>query len=195
MTDHMSHISEGLTEGRAAGGPELYDLVSLIALTHSRMIRPFERSFARRFTGLQIMTLCMLMQSGPRSITDIASELYLSKQQTAKLIAKLHLLGCVRRFHPSDDHRVVLVELSEETARMMRSHRSSFYERLTERITEHGGPDAAARFNRAVEEIRQVLELLPADNVSGGAFREADAPPEQDPPDSPPRTDQADDAQ
>ena len=161
--------SAGSQETAPGGMPgaetsEICDLVSLIALTHSRMIRPFERSFARRFTGLQIMALCMLMERSPRSITDIASELCLSKQQTAKLIAKLHLRGCVRRYHPSDDHRVVLVELSDETAGMMRDQRSEFYSRLIGRIAEQSGQQAVDRFNEAVGQIRQVLSMLPAES-------------------------------
>lgn len=137
------------------------DIVSLIALTHSRMIRPFERSFANKFTGLEIIILCMLLEYGPCSISDIAAQLCLSKQQIAKLIAKLNLRGCVKRSHPSEDHRVVLVELTEETADMMRARRGDFYERLTKRIEETGGAENVKRFNDAVREMSSVLSALP----------------------------------
>ncbi len=136
------------------------DILSFLSLVHSYLIRPFERLFNDQLTNLQIITLCLLWQNGPASITEIADRLYLSKQQMAKLIGNLSDRGYIKRYHPSRDRRVVLVELTENTAEMLNAQRQIYAKSLVERIEREKGEQAAEHFLRSIYDIGDILSNL-----------------------------------
>lgn len=152
---HMANAGQGFT--------------NFLALTYSRLLKPFEDLFGGGLTVLQLITLCALRRNGPVPITELASRLGVTKQQMTKLLAHLSKMGHICKYPCSSDKRIVLVALSSETAAMLEERRECFVRQLHNHITRQLGDISAQSFLDNIERLDTVLALLPVD-IKGSSF-------------------------
>ncbi len=88
-------------------------LLNLMSLFRNRLIQPFEQSHRGSISRLQYNILRSLREKGPLSMSELASEMNISKQQLTPLIYKLLEKGLIDRGTDDKDHRVVLIAFNE----------------------------------------------------------------------------------
>jgi DNA-binding MarR family transcriptional regulator len=79
---------------------------------HDKFTRPGEKIARLRLAPAQFHALSCLYRQGPLSISELASELKISKQQTTPLICRLIDSGLVMRKADEHDRRIVRVEIT-----------------------------------------------------------------------------------
>jgi len=137
------------------------DLLGFLALVNCKLILPFEELFKGELTNLQLLTICALRDSGETSVTALANQLFLSKQQMTKIISKLCEDGYIeRRRHPSDG-RIVLVRLSEKTEGLMNERHARFAAAAGKVISKYDCEQDVGRFNDLIDELSRILAVLP----------------------------------
>ena len=86
--------------------------LSLFEAIHDKFTRPGEKITRHRLAPAQFHTLGFLHRRGPLSISELANELKISKQQTSPLICKLIGSGLVAKKVDEHDRRVVFIEIT-----------------------------------------------------------------------------------
>ncbi len=137
------------------------DLLGFLALVNCKLLLPFEELFRGELTNLQLLTVCALRGGREVSVTALADQLYLSKQQMTKIVSKLCEDGhIVRRRHPSDG-RIVLVRLSGQTNDLLTRRHDRFASAARRVIEQYDGVQDAGRFNELISELNRILSALP----------------------------------
>jgi DNA-binding MarR family transcriptional regulator len=80
---------------------------------HNKFTRPGEKIARLRLAPAQFYALSLLCRQGSLTISELASELKISKQQTTPLICRLINSGLVVRKADEHDRRIVRVEITE----------------------------------------------------------------------------------
>lgn len=137
------------------------DFISFLALINCKLIRPFEELFRGEFTNLQLLTLCALSESGPIPVTALADRLYVPKQQMTKLIACLTKNGHIRRTRSPNDHRIILVELTDSTEQLLAERRALFVRSVGEIISHYDGDQEVSLFMQHISGLNSILSSLP----------------------------------
>ena len=85
----------------------------LFSQMHDKFLRPGEKITRPWLGGAQFRALSHLHRQGPLPISELASELKISKQQTTPLICRLIDGGLVVRKADEHDRRIVRIEITE----------------------------------------------------------------------------------
>lgn len=104
-----------------------------------------------------------LLGAEPRTVSDLASRLGISKQGAAQIVEDMERRGYVVRRPDPADRRARLVELSDRGADALAVARRFHRETENRLVRAHG--------RQAVEELRAVLRAL-ADQAPEGLYRE-----------------------
>jgi DNA-binding MarR family transcriptional regulator len=87
--------------------------LSLFGDMHEKFTRPGEKIARLRLAPGQYYVLSLLRRHGPVSISGLANEMKISKQQTTPLISRLIGHNLVARKTDEHDRRIVRIELTE----------------------------------------------------------------------------------
>jgi DNA-binding MarR family transcriptional regulator len=87
--------------------------LSLFGEMHEKFTRKGEKITRPRLAAGQFFALSMLHRKGPLSISELANELQISKQQTTPLICKLIENNLSVRKADEHDRRIVRIEITE----------------------------------------------------------------------------------
>lgn len=138
-------------------GKELvHALLSLHPLFRKFIDRPMELEFSPDLTVTQFHTMIELGFADAMNMTQLAAQLYVSKQQLTKIIDGLVEKGFVRRFGDENNRRVVLVEATEKGRKLMLDTQTQFVNSFApafDRLSDVQKRKVA----QAVEDIRQTL--------------------------------------
>ena len=134
----------------------VYALLSLNPLFRKLIDRPMELEFSDDLTVTQFHTMVELSFTDAMNMTQLAAQLYISKQQLTKIIDGLVEKGFVRRFGDENNRRVVLVEATEKGRKLMLDTQTQFVDSFApafDRLSDVQKRKVA----QAVEDIRQTL--------------------------------------
>ncbi len=137
----------------------LDQLLSINPLFRKLITRPMELCFSTDLTVTQLYTMTALSETDCMNMTQLASQLYISKQQLTKIVDALVEKGFVHRFGDPNNRRVVLVSLTESGQKLMRQHQEVFIDNLIPAFDQL--TDAQKhKLVSAAEDIRQILQNL-----------------------------------
>ena len=88
-------------------------ILSLFGDMHDKFTRPGEKIARLRLAPAQYYALSFLRRHGPLSISELACELKISKQQTTPLISRLIDNNLAARKTDEHDRRIVRIEIAE----------------------------------------------------------------------------------
>lgn len=145
-----------MDEQTAAGseGPELAPRLRLSVMRLARRLRQLDLA-ADGITLSQLSALYVLMKQGAMTIGDLAATEKVQPPTMTRLVTKLEEEGWVRRRPHPTDGRVVLVEPTDEAARLVEASRSRRTAELERRL---GTLTAAER--RRVADVVELLDKL-----------------------------------
>lgn len=110
-------------------------LLEFLPYMHEKFLHPMERLATHRMSKLQFFTLMMLYRKGPKTMTDLASVIQISKQQLTPLMDRILELNLAERMPDPKDRRVIRIEISqagkEAIDTMMKQNLQTVAARLT----------------------------------------------------------------
>ena len=126
---------------------------------HSRLVRPFKESLNREMTletyyCLETLRACKMM-----TMTELARQLKIPKQQVTKLIDKLSEHNYIERIHSTEDRRSVWIHLTPDAIEYLDNYykkNQTFIRSLEEQLTS----EELQRLNEAVEVLAEILPKL-----------------------------------
>lgn len=143
----------------ATAGTDLAPRLRLSIMRLARRLRQLDLA-ADGVTLSQLSALYVLMAQGPMTIGDLAAAEKVQPPTMTRLVTKLEDDGFVRRRSHPTDGRVVVVEPTEEAARLVeasRSRRTAELERRLGTLT----ADERRRVAEAVELLDRLAEVDP----------------------------------
>jgi len=103
-----------------AGGAKINSLenvagefLALLAYMKDKFFRPLEQITRSRLSHVQFYAVSLLHRKGSLSMSELAQEMQISKQQLTPLVYKLINLGLLARKADENDRRIVRIEVTE----------------------------------------------------------------------------------
>lgn len=135
-------------------------LANLMPIFAVKFIKYAERKLKDQFSPLQMHTLFTLSCEGQLSMSELAKQILVSKQQLTPIIDKLIDLELAIREHDLKDRRNVTIRLSEKGHAFIDDRRHDLAVMISELIQPLPDSDIDA-LNRSAQEITSVLNKLP----------------------------------
>lgn len=95
------------------------DLLALLAYMKGKFFRPLEQITRSRLSHVQFYAVSRLHRKGSLSMSELAQETQISKQQLTPLVYKLINQGFLVRKADENDRRVVRIEVTEQGRNML----------------------------------------------------------------------------
>ena len=109
-------------------------LCEFMIVTRKSVIRPLITSYRPSISSLQFNVLLMLAFWGPQSMSEIANNMALSKQQMTQIIKKMDEAGLIMRSSDPLDGRRIIVELSKKGQELTNDIQARFLTSLKSRF-------------------------------------------------------------
>lgn len=106
---------------------------------HSKLVRPFKETLNREMSLETYYCLETLKVSGTATMTELARQLKVPKQQVTKLVDKLWEYGFVERATDQGDRRVIQIRLTPRAVAYLDEYylkNTDFIQSLEEQLTE-----------------------------------------------------------
>lgn len=140
---------------RAEATSEL--LVQLAPYIEEEFIKPYDRS---NCSPVQLRTImALLFKTEPCSMTELAGELKISKQQMTPVIDKLIANGYVERIFNSHDRRIISVALTGRGQEFLEQQKSIIVSQLRTRISKLSENDLRVLYD-SLKNIEGILKLI-----------------------------------
>ncbi len=95
------------------------DFLALLAYMRDKFIRPFEQKTRSRLSHVQFFAVSLLHLKGSLSMSELAHEMQISKQQLSPLVYRLINQGLLVRKPDENDRRIVRMEVTEQGRKMV----------------------------------------------------------------------------
>lgn len=135
-------------------------LANLMPVFAVKFIKYAERKMKDLFSPLQMHTLFTLSCEGQLSMSELAKQIIVSKQQLTPIVDKLIDMELVIREHDQKDRRNVTIRLSEKGRAFIDDRRQDLALMISELIQPLPDDDIDA-LSRSAREITTVLNKLP----------------------------------
>lgn len=135
------------------------NLLLVLPNWHSRLVRPFKDTLDKEMSLETYYCLKTLRASGTVTMTELAHQLRVPKQQVTKLIDKLSRHQFVERVYKKDDRRAIWIQLTSEALTYLDEYylkNKTFIQTLEERLTE----EELEQLNSAAATLRDILPKL-----------------------------------
>lgn len=136
---------------------QLFDLFFLLK---KRLVRHAARLVKQEFSPMQMHVLFTMLDRESFTMTELAREVLISKQQLTPLVDKLAAAGLILREPDPEDRRVVKVRISPAGMAFLATHKReaiSVYEEMIASLSQ----DDLDRLNDALEGMRLIVRKLP----------------------------------
>ena len=126
---------------------------------HAKLVRPFKDSLDREMSLETYYCLETLRASGTVTMTELAHQLRVPKQQVTKLIDNLSQHQFIERVYKQDDRRAIWIQLTPQAVTYLDEYylkNKTFIQMLEERLT----AEELERLDSAVIILREILPKL-----------------------------------
>lgn len=133
------------------------DIFKLLVLVSQNFNKPLEENFRGTFTTVQLYTLILLRSRGQMTMTELAEQMHMPKQQMSKVVARLEEEGHICRHHDEHDHRVIYADISEEASAYISLRREAFAKHMDNMLEQMSESDRED-FITSVHTLGRVLK-------------------------------------
>lgn len=135
------------------------NLIGVMPGWHSELVRPFKDSLCGEMSLETYYCLETVRSCGSITMTELAQQLRVPKQQVTKLVDKLCSHQFIEREYREEDRRVIEIRLTPGAVSYLDEYylkNTVFIKRLEERLTEK----ELQKLNAAVEVLGELLPKL-----------------------------------
>ena len=135
------------------------ELYSLLPIFHRKLIRSCWVQTKHALSPMQLHAMFILQSKNADTMTEIAREIGISRQQMTPIIDKLITLGCIKREHDELDRRHIRLSLTETGQQYLDQHCKKKITLLEAKLQ---GLDDADRetLSQAIKDLHQVMDKL-----------------------------------
>lgn len=126
---------------------------------HSKLVKPFRDTLDNEMSLETYYCLETLRACGTATMSELAHQMKVPKQQMTKLVDRLSQSRFVERVQGTDDRRVTWIRLTPGTVSYLDEYylkNTAFIQMLEEKLTQ----DELERLNDAVEALEEILPKL-----------------------------------
>jgi DNA-binding MarR family transcriptional regulator len=135
-------------------------LFYLIPLLEKNFIRPVFQQSKMGFSPMQIHTMVILKEKNASTMTALANEMLMSKQQMTPIIDKLVSQGFVQREHDLTDRRLIKINLSSSGLQLLEDIKKDALQILNAKL-ESLDKDDLLCWNNALTDLYKIVQKLP----------------------------------
>lgn len=95
-------------------------MFTLLAYMRDKIFRPLEQKTRSQLSPLQYFAVSILYRKGSLSMSELAQDLQISKQQLTPLVYKLINQGLLAKKEDKNDRRIVRIEVTEQGRNMFK---------------------------------------------------------------------------
>jgi len=128
------------------------DFLALLAYMRDKFFRPFEQKTRSRLSHVQFFAVSLLHRKGSLSMSELAHEMQISKQQLSPLVYKLINQGLLVRKPDENDRRIVRIEVTEQGRNMVKEIFAEIKLDLVEKLRTLPGME--------LDELKQMLQRI-----------------------------------
>ncbi len=96
------------------------DFLALLAYMRDKFFRPLEQKTRSHLSHVQHFAVSTLYRKGSMSMSELAQEMQISKQQLTPLVNKLINQGLLVKKEDENDRRIMRIEVTEQGRSMLR---------------------------------------------------------------------------
>ena len=126
---------------------------------HSKLVKPFRDTLDNEMSLETYYCLETLRACGTATMSELAHQMKVPKQQMTKLVDRLSQSRFVERVQGKDDRRVTWIRLTPQAVSYLDEYylkNTAFIQMLEEKLTQ----DELERLNDAVEALEEILPKL-----------------------------------
>lgn len=127
--------------------------------TRTRLVKPFWTFFKPELSMLMMNVMFCLHHEGEMSMSELADELMLSKQQMTQLIHKLEQLGYITRAVDDGDRRRIIVRITDKAALMI-DEKTQVYLREYGEMVDRLSARELKQLSAAMATVNRLLDRL-----------------------------------
>lgn len=135
------------------------DFFALLAYIKDEYFRPFEQKTRSRISHVQYFAVSLLYRKGSMSMSELAHEMQVSKQQLTPLVCILMKQGLLVRKADDNDRRVVRIEITEQGRKMVKELFVEIKNDLLERLRTLPGRELD-ELEQMLKRIHEILKLI-----------------------------------
>lgn len=135
-------------------------LFQISFLCHTKMMRPVLLNAKSTLSPLQGHVLTTLKENGIATMTLLANEIKMSKQQTTRVVDQLVSQDFVRRDFDAKDRRIIKISLTAAGEAELENIKKEAIEHMVAKI-EMFDDQKVAELNDTVERLSRLLRELP----------------------------------
>ncbi|MHB1421416.1 MAG: MarR family winged helix-turn-helix transcriptional regulator [Bacillota bacterium] len=128
------------------------DFLKLLGYIREKFFRPVELITRSRLSPIQFYAVSVLYRKGSLSMSELAGEMQISKQQLTPLIYKLIDNGLLVKKSDQNDRRVVRIEITKSGRNTVEALFSEIKPALAEKLSALPGAE--------LEELEQMLKRI-----------------------------------
>lgn len=135
------------------------NLLFIFPSWHSKLVRPFKDMLNKEMSLETYYCLQTLKMYGTTTMSDLAQQLKVPKQQVTKLVDKLSQYHFIERICHEDDRRAIWIRLTPKAAAYLESYHTkntAFMQSLEGQLSQ----EELFRLNQAVEILGEILPKL-----------------------------------
>ena len=126
---------------------------------HSKLVKPFRDTLDNEMSLETYYCLETLRKSETVTMTELAQQLKVPKQQATKLVDKLYQYGFIERQYHENDRRMIWLRLTQKAVDYLDEYylkNKDFLRSLEEKLSQ----EELRRLNEAVEILGEILPRL-----------------------------------
>jgi len=135
-------------------------LFQMSFLFHNKMMRPLLQHSKSILSPLQVHVLNTLKDNGTATMTLVANEIKMSKQQTTRVVEQLVSQRFVRRDFEEQDRRIIKISLTAAGETELENIKEEAIEHMIARLASLD-ERSLAEFNEAAGKLTRMLKELP----------------------------------
>jgi DNA-binding MarR family transcriptional regulator len=135
-------------------------LFQMSFLFHNKMMRPVLQNSKSILSPLQVHVLNTLNDNGTATMTLVANEIKMSKQQTTRVVDQLVSQGFVRRDFEEQDRRIIKISLTSAGEAELENIKKEAIEHMVTKI-EMFDERKVTELNDTVDRLSRLLRELP----------------------------------
>ena len=134
-------------------------IFDLIPLLDKKFVRPFENQFKPVLSPIQVNVLAILKEK-KAIMTELSSEMLISKQQMTPIIDKLVSQGFVQREYDNTDRRIIKINITTSGLSIIEMLKEKVFAMLAEKVG-HLDDQEVQRLINAISELQEIAGKLP----------------------------------
>ncbi len=133
------------------------DFLKLMPLFRNSIFKPLEKGVNNSLTPMQFHALGCLYHKGTLTMSELASEMNVLKQQLTLLTDKLTELNYAERVHDKKDRRSVKISITQAGLDFLEDQKKKVMELVVNRLEVLSSEDAV-KFHDAIKTINSIIE-------------------------------------